>query len=73
MPDFTERSIFIVRPGAGAETGPAIDPAIGFDPGAHWALELRVRRLVAARTGVGVTFAGDYRIPAAYVVRDPQR
>jgi len=69
MPDFTERSIFIVRPGAGAETGPAID----FDPGAHWALELRVRRLVAARTGVGVTFAGDYRIPAAYVVRNPPR
>jgi NosR/NirI family nitrous oxide reductase transcriptional regulator len=61
MPDFTERSIFIVR------------AAAGFDPGAPWAVELRVRRLVAARTGVGVSFAGEYQIPAAYVARDAQR
>ncbi|MBZ0071456.1 MAG: FMN-binding protein [Gammaproteobacteria bacterium] len=61
MPDFTERSIFIVHAEA------------GFDPGAPWALALRVRRMVAARTGVAVTFAGDYQIPADYVVRSARR
>jgi hypothetical protein len=32
-----------------------------------------VRRLVAARTGVDVSFAGEYQIPAAYVARDARR
>ncbi|MDV3238314.1 MAG: FMN-binding protein [Gammaproteobacteria bacterium] len=71
MPDFTERSIFIVHPEAGPDAGP--DAGFGFDPGAPWALELRVRHMVAARTGVAVSFAGEYQIPAAYVVRDSQR
>lgn len=54
-PRFTEGAIFIVPATA------------GFQPGAPWALELRIRRQVSARDGVSVTFNAEYELPQKYL------
>lgn len=54
-PRFTEGAIFIV-------------PAkVGFEAGAPWSLELRIRRLVSARSGASATFNAEYELPQMYL------
>ncbi len=57
MPDFAERSIFIVRKDA------------QLDLGAAWNLELLVRQQIGAIESVFVSFNADYQLPEAYFER----
>jgi len=57
MPSFGETAIFIIR----AEHG--------FDPGRGWQSELLIVRQIGALLSEYVVFAGDYRLPDAYVDR----
>jgi len=57
MPAFSETAIFIIR------------TEHDFDPGRPWQAELLVVRQVGALLSEYVVFAGDYRLPDAYVDR----
>lgn len=57
MPDFAERSIFIVRQEAQLDVGDA------------WNLELLVRQQIGAIDSVFVSFNADYQLPEAYFER----
>ena len=59
MPDFTEMSVFIVRPQA------------AFDPGSPWTLELLVRRQTGPVSGTFSSFELPYQLPEQYLERPP--
>jgi NosR/NirI family nitrous oxide reductase transcriptional regulator len=59
MPDFTEMSVFIVRPQA------------AFDPGSPWTLELLVRRQTGPVSGTFSSFELPYQLPEEYLERPP--